>query len=142
MSTLIVVLIILGFIAVRVATQAGVSAVTESLFDVMTRSRRDRRRLSPTFLTSLSPADAIDAARKAANGLAASGVQDHVGAAGVSIAFASGTWIDVTVATDPQGGTRVRVTPGRPRGEDATMADYRGALLAALRQRDPAARQK
>lgn len=142
MSGIVVVIIILAFVAVVGLTQAGVSAVIESIFDVMLRSTPERPRLSPTFVTSLSPVDVAAAARQAASVASASDIQNHVGAQGLIVAFASGARIEVTVAADRMSGSRVRVAPGRPPSDDNTMARYRGALLAALRERDPAARQK
>lgn len=142
MSGTVVVLIIVAFVVALIVAQAGVSTVIETLFDVMLRSTPERRRLSPTFLTTLSLSDAISAARQAASAAAASDVQSHEGAQGVTVAFASGARIEVTVAADRVSGSRVRVAPGRPPSDDNTMARYRGALLAALRERDPTTRQK
>jgi hypothetical protein len=142
MSGTAVVLIILAFVVALIVVQAGVSAVIESIFDLLLRSTPERRRLSPTFLTSLSLSDAIGAARQAASAAAASDTRDYAGAHGLTVAFASGARIEVMVAADRISGTRVRVAPGTPSSDDSTMARYRGALLAALRERDPAARQK
>jgi hypothetical protein len=142
MSGTAVVLIILAFTVALVVAQAGVSAVIEGIFDVLLRSAPERRRLSPTFLTSLSLSDAIGAARQAASAAAASDTRDYANAQGLTVAFATGARIEVMVAADRVSGTRVRVAPGTPSSDDSTMAQYRGALLAALRERDPAARQK
>jgi hypothetical protein len=141
-SGILVVLIILAFIATIVVAQVGVNAVIESLFDVMLRSTPERRRLRPTFLTSLSPSDAIGAARQAASSAAASEMQSHVGTHGLTVAFAAGARIEVTVTANGLNGSRIRVAPGRPPSDDITMARYRGTLLAALRVHDPTARQK
>ena len=142
MPGIVVVLIIIGLVAALVVTQVGVNATFENIFDVLLRSTPERRRLSPTFLTSLSLHDAIGAARQAASAAAASDVQNHNGSQGLTVAFASGARIEVTVAADPVTGSRVRIAPSQPASDDNTVARYRGALLAALRERDPAARQK
>lgn len=142
MSGTVVVLIILAFLVALALAQAGVSAVIENVFDVLLRSTPERRRLSPTFVTSIAVSDAIGAARQAASVAAASDVKDREGAQGLTLAFTSGARIEVTVAADRTSGSRVRVAPGRPPSDDNTMARYRGALLAALRERDPSARQR
>jgi hypothetical protein len=141
MSGTVVVLIILGGFVTLAVALAGVNSVFETVWNALLGSMPERRRLSPTFLTSLSLSDALGAARQAASTVAAT-VQPHEDTQGVTVAFASGARIEVTVTADRVGGTQVHLAPVRPASDDTTMAHYRGVLLAALREHDPGARQK
>lgn len=142
MSGTVVILIIFGCFVALAVVLAGVNTVFETVWNALVGSLPERRRLSPTFVTSLSLADALNAARQAASTVAAASVLSHEDARGVTVALPSGTRIEVTVSADRVSGNRVCVAPGRPASDDSTMSRYRGALLAALRDRDPAVRQK
>lgn len=142
MSGIVVLLIILAVIGVIGAAQAGSNALLENLIDVVRRSASpERRRRLPAFVTSLPPAEAVVAAQEAAFKTDA-GIQRRDGQdLQLTVTYSSTGRIELKVETDPAGRTMITVAPGKPPSDRDTLARFRGAFLAALRTRDPAALQ-
>jgi hypothetical protein len=142
MTGIAVIGLIVAVMVVLAVANAGVSASIETLFDVMMRSSPDRKRLNPTFVTSLSAADAFGAAREAASAASATEVVPLEDGRALLITFGSGARVNVRASTTTREGVRLRLAPGSRGTGDADMARFRGSLLAALRSRDPEAQQK
>jgi hypothetical protein len=141
MSTVVIWLLVVAFIVGVGVIQAGSSAVIETIVDVLFRRSPDRKRQSPTFVTSLAVTDALAAADEAAAQLAGTHVKRGEGNLGLIVTFQSGGCISISAGVAGSSRVKLRVAPGSPPGDEGTMARFRGALLASLRKRDPSARQ-
>jgi hypothetical protein len=142
MTTVVILLLVVAFFVGIGVVQAGTSAVVETIVDVLFRSSPNRKRRSPTFVSTLAVTKALDAVDEAAAELAGTQVKRGEGNLGLTVTFQTGGCISISAGVAGPGEVTLRVAPGSPPGDEGTMARFRGALLASLRRRDPAARQK
>jgi len=142
MSPILVVLIILAVIGVIGAAQAGSNALLENVIDLVRRSASPERwRRLPAFVTSLPPAEAIVAAQEAASNIDAV-IQRREGQdLLLTVSYGPTGRIELKVEKDPAGSTVITIAPGKSPSDRDTLSRFRGGLLAALRARDPTARQ-
>jgi hypothetical protein len=138
MAFLLILAVLTALVVVpRVIGRLSGSAV-RTLMEQARSTSTERRRIRPTFVTRLSPADGVAALLHRARG-------HFIGVAmpapeTVEIQVARSSTVTAAFSVTGDGFTKVRLEPCGDQLDDATTASVHGVVLAALRAYDPQAR--
>jgi hypothetical protein len=133
---ILLILLIVAIIAIPLVVRVIVHSTVDTVAGKASSAYADRRRRHGGFITGLGLPDVLTAAAEAATVVPGGRVQQAPAPGTATVVLNPGA-VSLAVTAGTDGRSRVRLAPAGPGLDDGELSQFRAALLARLRARDP-----